>query len=147
MGHLTTEQILELVTGRTEEQAGKLALDHVHQCAECSRQFRTFQFLEMDLRTMGIPEVTPGFALKVTAKVREKETMKLFERPAFRLFRWSLILSAIVMLCILIYYSSKNTMSLPQWHFPGGVYFIISAICMSMIFSFDKMYSSFQRKM
>jgi hypothetical protein len=145
MNHLTTEEILELVDSHATSHSNPMAVEHFHQCSECLEKFRSFQRLQTDLRSMEIPEVSSGFAIRVIAKIREKETMRIFSRPAFKIFRWTLAFSVVIIAGALIFYTTGNSVTIPQLRIPAGGYYLTFAICLALVLAFDKSLSRLQK--
>lgn len=145
MEHLTTEQILAFVDGAHAEAPGSEAAEHLRECAVCREKLACFELLDDDLKLMDVPDVSPGFALRVTAKVRERETAPVFNKPAFRVFRWALVLSVMLVCGTLFIYVSGDRVTLPALTFRGGVYYITSGICLALIFVLDRTLARFQR--
>lgn len=138
MNHLTTEQFVALADYFPTNTNHPMAVEHLHQCTECQMKLRSFQLLQADLKSMEIPEVSPGFAIRVTAKVRAQEAMRIFNKPAFRIFRWTLAFSLVSMVGMIISILYGNPINVPRLQIPAVGYYLTFAICLVLIFVFDR---------
>lgn len=141
MNHLLTEQFWDLIENKLSRMEKLKLTTHLETCAECSQILRSIELLEHDLKELTTPEVAPGFALRVTSMVRQMEAAKLFDQTPFRVFKWGLTGSAIILISILTILVPSQNFYLPRFHVPGGSYILISMICIFGIFLLDKIIS------
>lgn len=145
MNHLTTEQLLTLIDSYPTNTHYPMAIEHLRQCNDCLMKFRSFQILRADFKSMEIPEVPPGFATRVSAKVRERETLRMFSKPAFRIFRWTVACSIVITVSLLIFTLYENPITVPHIQIPAAGYYLTFAICLALIFVVDKSLSSLSK--
>ncbi len=138
MNHLTPEQLFDLTEGNLPPKEARAHQQHLASCELCQEQYQLFTALEADLRSLEAPEVSPGFALNVTHKLRDRETARIFHRPVFKVFQFALVLSFILAVGIIITQLSSYQIDLPEIVVPGGVYYIIAVACVAIIAVADR---------
>jgi len=105
MDHLTNEDFWELTHGITGTDEWSKLNTHLQSCSECQTAHQLLLKVEMDIRST--PDIPSGFALRVSAAVRQAENARLLNRPIFRVFRWTLASSMLV--CIISLMSLINS--------------------------------------
>jgi hypothetical protein len=146
MKHLTTEQFWDFINNQLSLEDKSKASDHLKTCDECVQQLRLVKLIEHDLKEMKTLPVSPGFALKVTAKVRINESEKIFNKTPFILFKWVLFFSLLSLLCVLVIYSNNQRIEIPQWHLPGLNYALIFLGGLATVFLLDKAFATLSNK-
>ncbi|MEQ8714341.1 MAG: hypothetical protein RIC80_15080 [Cyclobacteriaceae bacterium] len=138
MNHLTPEQLFDLTEGNLPPQEAGALQQHLASCGLCQEQYQLYIALEDDLRSLEAPEVSPGFALNVTRKLRDRETARIFHRPVFKVFQFALVLSFILAVGIIITQLSSHQIDLPEIVVPGGTYYVIAVACVAIIAVADR---------
>lgn len=138
MNHLTPEQLFDLTEGNLPLQEAGQYQQHLDSCDLCQEQYQLFAALDTDLRSLETPEAAPGFAINVTRQLRDREAARIFHRPVFRVFQFSLVLSFILAVGIIITQLSAYQVDLPEINVPGGIYYVIAVACIVIIAVADR---------
>ncbi len=150
MNHLTNEDFWDLTHGITGTDEWNKLNAHLQSCNECQSAHRILLKVEMDVRST--PDIPSGFALRVSAAVRRAENGRLFNRPVFHLFRWTLITSILV--CIISLMGLINSVKEQLTRFvdfyyelipENAPYYFIAVIVFLSIWLADKLFGKLKR--
>lgn len=143
MGHLTIEEFWKLRDKELSDVERGAVENHMAQCAACKEQWEIIFKMEEDIAEYPVPEVTPGFALKVTARVREVETEKLLKRMPFRIFKFGMAFSILLLLISLIALIGDDTivLELRAFQIKGWPYYSLTMACLAVIYVTDRLIS------
>lgn len=81
--HISIDELSAYIDG--EAKRPEAIRDHLQRCAECAQRHTQLAKLSSHLRTLPAPEVSPAFATRVMASVREARP----EPAGFRWLRWA----------------------------------------------------------
>lgn len=143
MGHLTIEQLWKLRDKELSDVEKNAAENHIAQCIACKDQWEFISKMGEDIVEHPVPDLTPGFALKVTSRVRETETEKLFRKMPFRIFKLGMAFSILLLLISLIALIGDNAIVLEFGNFQikGWPYYLLTMACLVVIYVADRLIS------
>ncbi|HRX01178.1 MAG TPA: hypothetical protein P5280_16915 [Cyclobacteriaceae bacterium] len=141
MDHLSEDQLWQIVSREIDDKQKEAHETHLSGCDQCTRELHLFTLMESDLKSFPVPDASEGFALRVAAQVRREQEYKIFDLPSFRIFRFGLAASFVLIffanLFLLAGFDAK--INLPP--IPGGSYMVLAVVVVMIVFVADRIIS------
>lgn len=140
MDHLSEQQFWRLKDGELGKSEVEILHEHLSQCTRCQEQWAIILKLEEEVLSIQPPEVSPGFALKVTGKVREMEANKTFSLAPFRIFRIGLAFSFALLAVSALILLQGTTLAIDFSKFESLnlSHYLVGVLCLIVVFLADK---------
>lgn len=139
MEHLTPVQFWSLVDRDLPDTERQTWLVHLQNCPQCTQAYRSAEYLVSDLKAMPAPEVPAGFAARVSFKVKEQEIEHTFHQPSFKIFKYAIAASGMLILATLIFLSRDTTITLPELSLPGAIYWLPASALILAVWWLDRL--------